>query len=118
MFLPLDPSLILPTLVEPSNFGEQVSGGSTYYVGTSSANQNAFWLAPIPSASCSHTDMTNPTDFYRSHLPDQMHLRWETQNDPNPSYYTPVLEPVEFSCGDQMVNSHEEYGKSKLSHKK
>lgn len=53
--------------------------------------------------------------MYRSYLPDQMQLRWEIPTDQNnASYYAPVLEPIGFACGDELMNNQENYGKSKF----
>nr|CDS29859.2 hepatocyte nuclear factor 4 alpha [Hymenolepis microstoma] len=105
-----DPSLLLPTLVDSSNFVEHISGATSYYVEASSANQNNAWLAPLQTSS--QSDLTNPTDVYRSYLPDQMHICLETPIDHNNTfYYTPVLEPVEFACGESLINNEEEYDK-------
>ncbi|VDN99191.1 unnamed protein product [Rodentolepis nana] len=105
-----DPSLLLPTLVDSSNFAEHISGAASYYAETSSADQNNAWLAPLHTSS--QSDLTNSTDVYRSYLPDQMHIRLETPIDHNNAfYYTPVLEPVEFPCGETLINNEEEYDK-------
>ncbi|VDL59713.1 unnamed protein product [Hymenolepis diminuta] len=105
-----DPSLLLPTLVDSSNFGEHVLGAPSYYVGTSSANQNNAWLGPLQT-SCL-TDLANPTDVYRSYLPDQMQISLETPIDHNNAfYYAPGLEQVEFNCSEQPINNQEEYDK-------